>query len=201
MVIETERLVLRPFLENDAADVLEYLREPAVNCFACMRLNSLEEARAEMRNRVDDVEYYFAIVLKDTGKVIGEIVAHPERHEPPDTPSPLDTFCPCWMLNGAYHGQGYAYEAARAFFDYLFREKGARRIYAYTEDYNLSSQHLCERLGMRREGVFQEFVAFVSRPDGTPLYENTMQYAILKREWQGHHIRLHSRGTSPTHYC
>jgi len=38
MIIETERLILRPFLEKDAEDVYEYLKEPAVNCFACMKL-------------------------------------------------------------------------------------------------------------------------------------------------------------------
>ena len=95
-----------------------------------------------------------------------------------------DTFSPCWMLNGAYQGKGYAFEAAQAFFDYLFSQKGARRIYAYTEDYNLASQHLCEKLGMRREGVFLEFISFVNNPDGTPRYENTVQYAILKKEWE-----------------
>ena len=47
MVIETERLILRSFLESDAADVFEYLIEPMVNCFACMKLNSLEEAKAD----------------------------------------------------------------------------------------------------------------------------------------------------------
>lgn len=182
-MIETERLILRPFLENDAADVLEYLREPTVNCFASMKLNSLEEAKAEMKKRVGENEYYFAIVLKETDKVIGEIDAYPERGEPHDTNSPFDTFSPCWMLNRAYQGKGYAYEAACAFFEYLFCEKGARRIYAYTEDYNLSSQHLCEKLGMRREGYFKEFVSFVNNPDGTPHYENTVQYAILKKEW------------------
>ncbi len=183
MIIQTERLVLRPFFERDAADVLEYLGKPAVNCFACMKLNSLEEAKAEMRNRADKAEYYFAIVIKETGKVIGEIDAYPERAEPHDASSPFDTFSPCWMLNGAYQGNGYAYEAAHAFFDYLFYEKGARRIYAYTEDDNLASQHLCEKLDMRREGIFKEFVSFVNNPDGTPHYENTMQYAILKKEW------------------
>ncbi len=40
---------------------------------------------------------------------------------------------------------------------------------------------------MRREGLFKEFVSFVKNPDGTPHYENTMQYAILKKEWQGLH--------------
>ena len=181
MIIETERLILRPFRESDAADVFEYLREPVVNCFANMKLNSLEEAKEEMKKRVGETEYYFAIVLKDADKVIGEIDAYPEHGEPHNTSSPFDTFSPCWMLNDVYQGKGYAYEAAHAFFDYLFREKGARRIYAYTEDYNLPSQHLCEKLGMRREGLFKEFVSFVNNPDGTPHYENTIQYAVLKK--------------------
>lgn len=184
MIIETKRLILRPFLETDAADVYEYLKEPAVNCFASMKLHSLDEAREAVKKRLGEMEYYFAITLKDGGKVIGEIDAYPEAGEPhADENVVRDTFSPCWMLNGAYQGKGYAFEAAHAFFDYLFSQKGARRIYAYTEDYNLASQHLCEKLGMRREGVFLEFISFVNDPDGTPRYENTVQYAILKKEW------------------
>ena len=29
----------------------------------------------------------------------------------------------------------------------------------------------------------REFVSFVNDEDGVPIYENTMQYAILKKEW------------------
>ena len=184
MTIETERLILRPFLETDAADVYEYLHEPAVNCFASMKLDTLEDAKAEMKKRVGETEYCFAVTLKDGGKVIGEIDAYPEPDDPSgDKTAPQDTFSPCWMLNLNYTGKGYAYEAAHAFFDYLFHEKGARRIYAYTEDNNLPSQRLCEKLGMRREGLFLEYISFVNNPDGTPHYENTYQYAILKKEW------------------
>lgn len=185
MILETERLVLRPFVESDAEDVFEYLHEPTVNCFACMKLDSLQAAKAEMKKRAGETEYYFAITLKESGKVIGEIDAYPETGEPhADENSVRDTFSPCWMLNGAYQGKGYAYEAAHAFIDYLFKQKNARRIYAYVEDYNTSSRHLCEKLGMRKEGVFMEFVSFVNHPDGTPRYENTCQYAILKKEWR-----------------
>ena len=69
------------------------------------------------------------------------------------------------------------------FFNYLFNQKGARRIYAYTEDNNLPSQNLCKKLGMRQEGLFMEFVPFINDADGNPIYENTMQWAILKKEW------------------
>ena len=183
-VLETERLILRPFREEDAGDVLEYLKEPLVHCFACMKLNSLAEAQAAVRERAEDGAYTFAITLKESGKVIGEIDAHPESSQPDLAENYVkDTFSPCWVLNRDYHGKGYAYEAAKAFFNYLFCQMGARRIYAYTEDYNLSSQHLCEKLGMRREGLFREFVSFVNDADGNPVYENTYQYAILKKEW------------------
>lgn len=180
-MIETERLILRPFKKTDAKDLFEYCKNPTVHCFECMRLHSLEEAEKQARECARDKEFYFAIVLKESGKVIGEIDASPEATDPEE--GTMDTFSPCWMLNTEYHGKGYAYEAARVFFDYLFGEKGARRIYAYTEDNNIPSQRLCEKLGMRKEGEFLEFVSFVNDEDGNPIYENTWQYAILKKEW------------------
>ena len=182
-MIETSRLILRTFREEDAADLYEYLKEPMVHCFACMKVHSLEEAKNAALERAKDKEYYFAIVLKETGKVIGEIDAMPETAAPDEKNAALDTFSPCWMLHPDYHGKGYAFEAAKAFFDYLFCQKGARRIYAFTEDDNLSSQKLCQKLGMRQEGLFREFVTFVNDEDGNPIYENTLQYAILKKEW------------------
>lgn len=184
-MLETQRLFLRPFLERDAGDLLEYLKEPQVHCFVSMKLNTIEEAKAEIARRTKKNEYLFAIVLKEEDKVIGEIDAYPETPAPEDENAVLDTFSPCWMLNKEYQGRGYAYEAAYAFFNYLFFEKKARRIYAYTEEDNLSSQKLCERLGMRREGCFKEFVSFVKDTNGNPIYENTFEYAILKKEWSG----------------
>ena len=183
MQIETDRLILRPFLIEDAKDVFDYLHEPAVNCFMCMKLETLQLAKQAIAERMAEEEgLYLAIVLKEENKVIGEIFAHTESADP--TESVKDTFSPCWMLNKAYQGKGYMYEAASAYFDFLFNEMGARRIYIYTEDYNQSCQKLSEKLGMRKEGLFMEFVSFVNDAEGRPIYENTYQYAILKKEWQ-----------------
>ena len=65
---------------------------------------------------------------------------------------------------------------------------GARRVYAYTEDYNLSCQKLLEKLGFRREGLYKEFVSFVNDELGNPVYENTYEYAVLKKEWKSSHF-------------
>lgn len=182
MIIETERLVLRPFKENDAADLYEYLKAPEVHCFEDMKITSMTQAAEEVKKRAEDEDYYLAVELKDTGKVIGEIFAHAEAADP--THEDMDTFSPCWMFHSEYKGKGYGYETAHAYLDYLFHDCGARRVYMYTEDYNIACQKLCEKLGARQEGLFKEFVSFINDENGHPVYENTYQYAILKKEWK-----------------
>lgn len=183
MRIETERLILRPFTVKDAEDLFSYLRDISINCFASMKVTTLEEAKKQAEERSKDPELYFAIEHKNSGKVIGEICSHAEGTAPGNE-SARDTFSPCWMLHTDYQGKGYMYEAANAYYDYLFNKKMARRIYIYTEDYNIACQKLSERLGMRKEGLFREFVSFVNDAEGNPVYENTYQYAILKKEWE-----------------
>ena len=95
----------------------------------------------------------------------------------------LFTYNVGWHFNKRFEGKGFACEAAAGLLDYLFREAGARRIYGFVEDDNIRSKRLCERLGMRREGCFKEFVTFVNNPDGSPKYEDTCVYAILEKEW------------------
>ena len=178
-VIETARLYLRHFRNGDEYDLFEYLSEPEVNCFLQMKTDDMAQAQKAVEERIGNKnEEFFAVCLKETGKVIGEVFYCRDKQED-------DTVSPCWMFNKKYQGNGYAYEAASALLDYLFGNLSVRRIYAYTEDYNFSCQRLCEKLGMRREGLFKEFVSFINNPDGSPKYENTIQYAILRKEWAG----------------
>ena len=154
MYIETKNLILRPFRSNDYLDLYEYLHEPGSPCFIDMKLNTLEDAKKEIQKRIDSKEKnYFAITLKSNNKVLGEIFADNETYL-------KDTYSPCWMINKVYQNKGYAYEAAVAFFKYLFTNLKARRIYVYVQDYNLSSLKLCKKLGMRKEGLFKEYVSF-----------------------------------------
>lgn len=171
--IETPRLILRSFEEKDAVHLLEYLAEPQVNCFASDKISSLEQAIEKIgkRQKTND---YLAVCLKSNDQLIGEIFF--QKEEP-------DTYSVGWNFNSKFQGKGYASESAQSLLNYLFYQCNARRIYAYVEEDNLASQKLCERLGLRKEGCFMEFISFVQNTDGTPKYENTFQYAILKREW------------------
>jgi len=176
-IIETERLILRAFREGDAADLFAYLRAPTAACFLSLRLADLAEAEIEVRKRALD-EGCVAICLKQTGQVIGDLFGGGAGEEEEDGTTSVG-----WNLNPRFGGHGYAFEAAWALLDHLFRARGFRRLYAYVEDHNTPSQRLCEKLGMRREGMFVEFVSFIKDDAGNPIYENTMQYAILRGEW------------------
>lgn len=173
-VITTERLRLRPFRETDAPALLEYMSRPRVNCFQSERLPNLVEALHYIEKQLMEC-LSTAICLKDPDLVIGHLFA--EKEGP-------DTFGIGWVVNAPYEGKGLVREAAEAFMDYLFREAGARRLYGYVEVDNVRSQNLCRRLGMRYEGCFREFISFVDNPDGTPRYEDTCVFAILRKEWE-----------------
>ncbi|WP_172253246.1 GNAT family N-acetyltransferase [Saccharibacillus deserti] len=171
--IRTERLLLRNFAKKDAPHLLEYAANPQVNCFLDEKVPDLEAAVLKVTENSRD-DSHIAVCLQKDDRLIGELFAIKE--EP-------DTYSVGWNFNPRCEGQGYAGESCRALLHYLFTQMNARRLYAYVEDDNRRSQQLCERLGMRQEGLFLEFVSFTSHPDGTPKYENTFQYALLKQEW------------------
>lgn len=175
MQIETKRLIIRDFKEKDAVGLYEYLSVPQVNCFSSEKVNSFNEAIQKVKEKQKEGTYgsCYAVCLRDSDFIIGEVFMMKED---------IDTYSVGWNFNLNYGGKGYASEAAEGVFNYLFANN-ARRIYAYTEDDNVSSRKLCERLGMRKEGLFLEFISFINNADGTPHYENTYQYAILKKEW------------------
>ena len=169
----TERLIVRRFKESDAAALFDYFAEPMVNCFANEKLNSIDEALIEARKKSSESSQ-LAVCFKNDHMLIGNLFAIKEE----------DTYSVGWNFNSKFEGKGFAIEAAKGLLDYLFEHKSVRRIYCYVEDDNIRSQKLCERLGMRKEGLFLEYISFVKNFDGTPKYENTLQFAILRKEWK-----------------
>ena len=171
--MKTQRIHLRPLVDSDAPALFDYWREPTVNCFADMKMHTLDDAVRYIHD-TEHAAVHLGVCLED-GTLIGDVAADRERG---------DTYGLVWALNPEFQGKGYATEAAREFLRYLFEKEGARRVYAYVEEDNIPSRRLCERLGMRLEGCFKEFISFVKNPDGTPKYENTCVYAILNWEFK-----------------
>lgn len=174
-IIITKRLIIRPFKRKDAVALLDYLSSPRAPCFQDEKLHSIAEAQVEVAKRANDPGQ-FAVCIKHTDELVGHLFA--DNSNEPDS----NTWSVGWHFNQRYEGEGYATESAAALFDYLFNKKGARRLYAWVEDYNRASQKLCERLHMRREGCIKEFVSFVNE-NGKDRYDDTYIYALLSKEW------------------
>jgi RimJ/RimL family protein N-acetyltransferase len=66
-----------------------------------------------------------------------------------------------------------------------FSRLGAHRIESHCHPENERSWRLLERLGMRREGHHLRSVFLRWAPDGSPEWCDSLDYALLREEWEG----------------
>jgi RimJ/RimL family protein N-acetyltransferase len=173
-LLETSRLLLRRFRAGDWEDLHEYLSDAEVVLYEPYCVFSPEESRSEAVRRAGDRDYW-AVCLKDGGKLIGNLYLARQEFE---------TFELGFVFNKKYQGQGYVTESAGALVGYAFKDLEARRVIAMCNPINIKSWHVLERLGMRREGHMRRNVYFKTDPSGRPVWVDTYLYAILEDEWQ-----------------
>ena len=172
MYIETERLIIRYFEENDGSDLYDYLSKEEVVQFEPYKTYTYEMAVAEAKKRTANHDFH-AVCLK-TGKVIGNVWL---------SKGDFDTWELGYVFNSDYWGNGYAYESSRALLSYVFENCNARRIVANCNPLNSGSWKLLERLGFRREGTLLKNVYFFKDEANNPIWLDTYEYGILKEEW------------------
>ncbi|GHU74919.1 hypothetical protein AGMMS49992_17800 [Clostridia bacterium] len=90
----------------------------------------------------------FAVVLNDTGAVIGSCGIYPDAAS--------DTGDLGWILHKNYHKRGYGTELAGALIKYGFTDLKMRRIIAPCAAVNYGSYRVMERNGMRREALHRK---------------------------------------------
>lgn len=173
-MLETERLVLRPFEETDAEGLHAYLGDEEVVRYEPYGAMTMEECRLEAARRASD-EAFWAVCLAD-GTLIGNLYL-----------SGADEFGTReigYVFARACWHKGYATEAARRLMAYAFERLATRRIIALCDTRNAASFALMERLGMRREGEFKKNVGFKTDAHGNTIWTDSYQYAILKEEFE-----------------
>lgn len=151
-MIETERLLLRPWKEKDRAPFAQLNTDPRVMEFLLKPL-SREESDAFI-DRIDAhfAEHgfgFFAAELKQDSSFAGLIgLAIP----PCTVPFP---FSPCveigWRLSASHWNQGLASEGARAVLHYAFETLQLPEIVSFTVPANKRSQRVIEKIGMTRD--------------------------------------------------
>jgi ribosomal-protein-alanine N-acetyltransferase len=176
LVLTTERLVLRPFHEDDFAAVHAYASDPEVCRYTSFGPNTEAETRDFLRRALAAAEedprtdYEWAVTDRGTGLLLGACGVHlyPRLAEQAELG---------YVLGRPYWGRGYATEAARAATDFGFAELRLHRLHAYVVCANQPSAHVLEKLGMRREGCLREAFRKGDR------WDDLFLYAILESEW------------------
>ena len=143
--IETERLILRPWREDDAALLYEYAKDPKVGPMAGWPPHKSVEESLNVLKNVLMVEENYAICQKETGLLVGCIgLKEPTARDYPLSEKELEvgywTAVPFW-------GRGYMPEAVRALEKHAFEDLGCTALWCGYYDGNERSKRTMEKCG------------------------------------------------------
>jgi RimJ/RimL family protein N-acetyltransferase len=177
--IESERLILRSFLAEDASTFAAYRSDPLVAQYqgwdAPYSLELAQVFCAEMSRQPVGVPgewCQLALELKAGGEMIGDVAFCILQEDGRQAEIGF-------TLSRRYQYQGYATEAVRQLLDYMFSDLQLHRVRANCDPDNTASARLLERVGMRREGHMLHSLWFKGR------WASEYWYAILREEWEG----------------
>ncbi len=176
-MLETERLVLRPFTLADASMLQELAgaREIADTMIAIPHPYDTTYAETWISSHADAftnrTAVHFAITLQGVGQCMGSVELHDVDAEHAQAELSF------WM-GKAWWGQGYMTEAAQVVLDYGFHQLELHRIYAYHMQRNPASGRVLHKLGMAQEGVLRQRV----RKWG--VFEDVVLCAVLRQDWK-----------------
>ena len=153
-VLETERLVLRRFVIEDAEAMFNgWCNDPEVTRFLTWTPHeSVEVTRYVLNEWIPQYEngdyFNWAMILKESGKLIGNISVVSLREI---TDEALIGYC----LSRKYWGNGYMTEAVSQVSDYVFEHTDIIRIFAEPFAYNTASCRVLEKAGFSCEGILR----------------------------------------------
>ena len=173
-MLETNRLLIRPFQESDYSDLHEYLSIEETYRYEPGDPVSLEEAKDIALKRSDSVNWWAVTLKKDINyKLIGHISLFQTE------PLMFRTWEKGYIFNPEYHNQGYATEACQAVIDYTFTQLNAHRIVANCSPENQASWKVLEKCGLTREAMRRKNAFFRTEHNGEPVWLDSSEDAIL----------------------
>ncbi|KZM51199.1 acetyltransferase [Labrenzia sp. OB1] len=150
--LETERLLLRAWREEDIDPFADMCADPCVMRYFPETLPRVKSEYLISVCRQKQEKHGFSVTpveLKGTGEFLGFVGLSRPAY---DAPLPFD---PCveigWRLMQSAWGKGYASEAARAWLRFGFETIGLEDIVAFTIPDNAPSQKVMRRIGMKRD--------------------------------------------------
>ena len=149
-IIETERLILRPFKTSDLPDFNEYASVYGVGEMAGWKHHETVEESKEILDRFIEQDKTFAIVLKENNKVIGSLGV--EKYGMEEVLSEFFDYKGReigYVLSKDYWGRGIMPEAVVAVIDYLFNDLELDFLTCGYYDFNKQSKRVQEKCGFK----------------------------------------------------
>lgn len=149
-VLETERLILRPFRQSDLQDFYEYASVEGVGEMAGWKHHETIEKTQEILDGFIAEGKTFAIVFKENGKVIGSLGVEKYGME-----AALTEFANYkgrelgFVLGKDYWGRGIMSEAVSTVIDYLFNDLDLDFLTCGYYDFNTQSKRVQEKCGFK----------------------------------------------------
>lgn len=175
--IETRRLTIREYTDNDWPDVYAYVREDVFWRFQAGEAPTEDKVKALIQWAVREqkiaprVNYFLAVTETNSGDLIGEAVM---KCLPPGHGQGEIGF----GIARAHWQKGYATEVARALIEAGFGTLKLNRISAQCAPENKASIRVMQKLGMAREGLLREHYQAGGK------YWSSVIYAVLAREYE-----------------
>ena len=146
-LLETKRLVLRRWNEDDAGDLYKYAADPAVGPIAGWPAHqSIEESRDVIRKVFNGKEAY-AVCLKEDGKAIGAIELKRNGHS--DMTDRDDECEMGFWLGKPFWGQGIMPEAVKEMLRHAFEDLRMSKVWIGYYEGNTRSKRVQEKCGFR----------------------------------------------------
>jgi len=150
-MIETERLLLRPWRESDAEVLYRYASDPEVGPRAGWPPHKSVDESLEVIRTLFSSDHVWAMELKATGQPIGCMGYYVYGESNIDI-GPDDAEAGYWVAR-PYWNQGLCTEALKAMIDYCFNVKGFHTLWCDYFDNNPASGRVMEKCGFRDTGT------------------------------------------------
>ena len=173
MELQTPRLILRSFLEEDVDVMAQLFANPDFMRFSLGVFTERKQTIAFIEKVMGwdraGIPSQFAVVPRDQDAIIGYcgFFYHPEHG--------IEDIEICYRLNPEHWNRGLITEAARAVRDHGFRDRKLSRVISLIHPENIPSRRVAEKNGMTIENK----ITFRSFP--------TLVYAITRQEWLPKH--------------
>jgi RimJ/RimL family protein N-acetyltransferase len=177
-IVNTDRLILRPFAKPDLDEVLSYYSLPDIQRYLDWKARDKSEARSAfdgMRRQTRLTRPGDTLTLGVVRRSDRKVMGHVSLRWTDATAGQAEVR---FAIAPVFRREGFGSESVRAVINLGFDDYHFHRIFARTAGRNEASARLLKNLGMRLEAHYREHALFQGE------WDEELHFAILDREWR-----------------